>query len=414
MSMDTQKEDLLLQERLDKIRHTYLVLSGKGGVGKSTIAVNLALSLSLKGLKTGLLDVDIHGPSVFKLLGLTQARLGIEGQEIIPIEVFRGLKVVSMGLLLNANEEPVIWRGPLKASVIRQFVQDVAWGELDALVVDCPPGTGDEPLSVAQILGKKASAIIVTTPQQVATLDVEKCIGFCKRVDLPMEGIVENMSSFICPHCEKEVDIFSSGGGKNLALLYGIPFLGSIPLDPDVVRSGDLERPYVYYYSQSRTAQRFEEIVEKILAKEESSSSKEQEGGAVTSPPDAGKEAIVQNPMEGGNGIMRFAVPTYQGKFCSHFGHCESFAIIDVNEKGEILGETYLTPPPHEPGVIPRWLAQNGVGYVIAGGMGSRAQSIFSELGVKVLTGALCEDPREAVLQYLQGTLRIGQNICDH
>jgi len=412
--MGTQNEDLLLQERLDKIRHTYLVLSGKGGVGKSTIAVNLALSLTLKGLKTGLLDVDIHGPSVPKLLGITQARLGIDGHEIIPIEVFKGLRVVSMGLLLKGNEEPVIWRGPLKASVIRQFVQDVAWGELDALVVDCPPGTGDEPLSVAQILGKKASAIIVTTPQQVATIDVEKCMSFCKKIDLPIEGIVENMSFFVCPHCEKEVDIFSSGGGKNLSLQYGVPLLASIPLDPHVVRSGDLGRPYAYYYSETRTAERFKQLVDKIINSGHSTTLEKKKGELITSLGDINKEANLKDTNKGGNGMMRFAVPTYQGKFCAHFGHCESFAIIDVDDKGQIIKETHATPPPHEPGVIPRWLAENGVGYVIAGGMGSRAQGIFSELGVKVVTGAMCEDPREAVLHYLQGTLKIGQNTCDH
>ncbi|HPP42663.1 MAG TPA: Mrp/NBP35 family ATP-binding protein, partial [Syntrophorhabdaceae bacterium] len=257
MSSEKLNEDALLQNKLDKIRHTFIVLSGKGGVGKSTVAVNLALSLSLRGMRTGILDVDIHGPSVPKLLGLTGMRVGVSGEEIIPLELYGHIKVVSMGLLISGNEQAVIWRGPLKASVIRQFVQNVAWGELDALVVDCPPGTGDEPLSIAQLVGKKASAIIVTTPQLVATIDVEKCITFCRQLELPIAGIIENMSGFVCPHCGKEVDIFSSGGGQNLAMAYNIPFLGSIPLDPDIVKSGDAEQPYIYLYSKTKTAQRF-------------------------------------------------------------------------------------------------------------------------------------------------------------
>lgn len=264
MSAEKLNDEALLQNKLDKIHHVFLVLSGKGGVGKSTVAVNLALSLSLRGLRTGILDVDIHGPSVPKLLGLTGMRAGVSEEEVIPIEIYGHIKVVSMGLLISGNEQAVIWRGPLKASVIRQFVQNVAWGELDALIVDCPPGTGDEPLSIAQLVGKKASAIIVTTPQLVATIDVEKCITFCRHLELPIVGIIENMSGFVCPHCGQEVDIFSSGGGQSLARAYGVPFLGSIPLDPDIVKSGDAERPYIYSFSQTKTAQRFDEIVEHI------------------------------------------------------------------------------------------------------------------------------------------------------
>jgi len=415
MSSEKLNEDVLLQNKLDKIRHTFIVLSGKGGVGKSTVAVNLALSLSLRGMRTGILDVDIHGPSVPKLLGLTGMRVGVSGEEIIPLELYGHIKVVSMGLLISGNEQAVIWRGPLKASVIRQFVQNVAWGELDALVVDCPPGTGDEPLSIAQLVGKKASAIIVTTPQLVATIDVEKCITFCRQLELPIAGIIENMSGFVCPHCGKEVDIFSSGGGQNLAMAYNIPFLGSIPLDPDIVKSGDAEQPYIYLYSQTKTAQRFDEIVDRIVSSKEIwKSDTEVKANDISNSAPIDVKTKDDNQEKGGNGFMRFAVPTYQGKLCAHFGHCEAFAIIDTDNNGNIIKEVFENPPPHEPGVLPRWLSEKGVNCVIAGGMGSRAQQLFAQQGVKVVTGAQGEYPRDVVEQYLKGTLQIGANTCDH
>jgi ATP-binding protein involved in chromosome partitioning len=263
---DDAKSKEALKARLDRIGHIFIVLSGKGGVGKSTVAVNLAVSLSLRGLRTGILDVDIHGPSIPKLLGLSAEKAGVLNEEIVPLEVYGNLKAISMGFFLDGNEQSVIWRGPMKAKIIREFVEHVAWGDLDCLVVDCPPGTGDEPLSVAQIFNAKTSGVIVTTPQEMATIDVEKCITFCAQLGLPVAGIVENMSGFVCPHCGKEVDIFSSGGGERLAERFGIPFLGKIPLDPDIVKSGDEERPYVHFYPETTTARKFAEIVERIVS----------------------------------------------------------------------------------------------------------------------------------------------------
>jgi ATP-binding protein involved in chromosome partitioning len=258
-------DDIVLKDKLDRIGHTFVVLSGKGGVGKSTVAVNLALSLSSRGLKIGILDTDIHGPSVPKLLGMSGQRLEVKGEEIIPLTAFGQLKVVSIGLLLDGDDRAVIWRGPMKASAIRQFFANTAWGDLDCLVVDSPPGTGDEPLSVAQLLPvTRSSAIVVTTPQQVATIDVEKSITFCQQLGLPIAGIVENMSGFVCPHCGKDADVFSSGGGQRLASKYGVPFLGAIPLDPDIVKSGDSELPYVSHCTDSATAAVFNGIVEKL------------------------------------------------------------------------------------------------------------------------------------------------------
>ena len=393
-------DDEALKQQLKSIDRTLIVLSGKGGVGKSTVAVNLALSLALRGFRTGLLDVDIHGPSVPKLLNITSRSLGALDGKIVPLESYLHLKVMSMGFLLDRDDQPVIWRGPLKYNVIKEFLQNVAWGELDYLVVDCPPGTGDEPLSIAQMLKDKASAIIVTTPQQVATIDVAKCITFCNQLDLPMAGIIENMSGFVCPHCEEEVDIFSRGGGEKLASQYNVPFLGKIPLDPEIVKSGDEGRPYVYHYAQTPTAARFEEIIARIV-----------EGR----PAPEEKNEAVDEPVNGEKGDhMKFAVPTSERKLCQHFGHCESFALIEADDAGRILTETYVDAPVHEPGLLPKWLAEKQVNCVLAGGMGSSARNLFAEKGIKVVTGAQAEYPREIVEQYLKGTLQTGANTCDH
>ena len=419
---DNQRNPLLdeiaMAENLSKINQIIVVLSGKGGVGKSTVAVNLALSLALRGLRTGLMDVDIHGPSVPKLLNLTDKRPTVKGDEIIPITYLSDLlKVMSMGFLLQGTEQAVIWRGPLKYSMIKDFIAHVQWGSLDYLVVDCPPGTGDEPLSVAQFLKGKAKAVIVTTPQQVATIDVEKCITFCKQLELPVVGVIENMSGFVCPHCGMTVDIFSKGGGELLATQYGIPFLGSIPLDPDIARSGDEEKPYVYFYSKTVAAKVFDDIVEKIVhsGKNESEAIRKEVGNK--SPVDThsqNKDKVEIVSTSHKEVSMKFAVPTNQGKLCAHFGHCEAFALIDTDGDGKVVNETYITPPPHEPGLLPPWLSQQGVNCIIAGGMGSRAKELFAAQGVNVVTGAQGEEPRAIVEDYLKGVLQTGANTCDH
>lgn len=411
-------DEIAMAENLSKINQIIVVLSGKGGVGKSTVAVNLALSLALRGLRTGLMDVDIHGPSVPKLLNLTDKRPTVKGDEIIPITYLSDLlKVMSMGFLLQGTEQAVIWRGPLKYSMIKDFIAHVQWGSLDCLVVDCPPGTGDEPLSVAQFLKGKAKAVIVTTPQQVATIDVEKCITFCKQLELPVAGVIENMSGFVCPHCGKTVDIFSKGGGELLATQYGIPFLGSIPLDPDIARSGDEEKPYVYFYSKTVAAKVFDDMVEKIVQSGKNEpvgirKETENKSSGDNSLQNTDKVDIVSPSNK--EVSMKFAVPTNEGKLCAHFGHCEAFALIDTDAAGKVVNETYITPPPHEPGLLPPWLSQQGVNCIIAGGMGSRAKDLFAAQGVNVVTGAQGEEPRAIVEDYLKGVLQTGANTCDH
>jgi ATP-binding protein involved in chromosome partitioning len=259
-------EEFRLQSRMADIRHKLLVLSGKGGVGKSTVAANLAVALAETGKRAGLLDIDIHGPSIPKLLGIEGNPIQVVGQEMIPAKVSENLAVMSIGFLVATGRDAVIWRGPKKHGAIRQFLTDVAWGKLDYLVVDSPPGTGDEPLSIAQLLGSAAGAIVVTTPQDVAISDVRRCVTFCNALSLPVVGIVENMSGLVCPKCGQRIDLFKRGGGRALAAEMGVPFLGQIPIDPEVVVAGDAGVPLLRGGPESPAAKAFSEVVESILA----------------------------------------------------------------------------------------------------------------------------------------------------
>ena len=264
-SLDDFLEREALSARMDRIGKKVLVLSGKGGVGKSTVAANLAIALAKANKRVGLLDVDIHGPSIPRLLGLEGRMAGSTGEGIKPIEYDTRLKVMSIGFVLRNRDEAVIWRGPLKMNVIKQFLKDVEWGELDFLVVDCPPGTGDEPLSVAQLIGDADGAVIVTTPQGLAISDVRKCVTFCRQLNLPVIGVVENMSGFVCPYCGKTSDIFKAGGGEAMAADMGIPFLGRVPLDPEVVRASDKGELYLQAHEDSKTAHAFRRVVLPVL-----------------------------------------------------------------------------------------------------------------------------------------------------
>jgi ATP-binding protein involved in chromosome partitioning len=253
-----------LAETLARIGRKYIVLSGKGGVGKSTVAVNLAVGLALRSKKTGLLDTDLHGPSVPKMLGLEKYVASGDNTHLMPAERYNGmLKVMSVQFLLQNLDDSVIWRGPLKHAVISQFIGPTVWDDLEFLIIDSPPGTGDEPLSVAQT-AKPHGAIVVTTPQEVATFDVRKSIDFCRKLDLPVAGIIENMSGFSCPHCGTVTDIFGSGGGRALAMDCGVPFLGSIPLIPEFVAMSD--RGAIAVESKGKTADAFEPIIDRIAA----------------------------------------------------------------------------------------------------------------------------------------------------
>ncbi len=247
------------------VKHVILVLSGKGGVGKSTVSVNLALALANHGRNTGLLDLDLHGPDVPKMLGIEGKRLTVVGQGMEPVRPVPNLAVISMALLLPDPTRPVIWRGPMKMSAIRQFLNQVNWGSLEYLVVDLPPGTGDEALTITQLAPNVRGAVIVTTPQAVAVMDAVKAAKFVEKLNVPVIGIIENMSGMICPDCGARIDIFSKGGGKKAAEDLHVPFLGEIPIDPEIVRAGDEGRPVILQHTGSPTEKAVDAVMENLV-----------------------------------------------------------------------------------------------------------------------------------------------------
>lgn len=254
-----------IEKNLKSITNRVLVFSGKGGVGKSTVAANLALGLSYQNMDVGILDVDIHGPNLAKMLGVEGAKLGTGEVGIIPASVNDHLKLVSMSFLLQDPDLPVIWRGPMKMKAIQQFLGDVEWGILDWLVIDSPPGTGDEPLSVAQLI-PATGAIIVTTPQEVSLMDSRKAVAFARRLDLKILGIVENMSGLVCPHCGQSIDLFKTGGGERIAREMDVPFLGRIPIDPRVVTLGDEGKSILSAHPEAESSRSIQNIVDKVIS----------------------------------------------------------------------------------------------------------------------------------------------------
>jgi ATP-binding protein involved in chromosome partitioning len=254
----------MVGEKLSHIDHRIMVMSGKGGVGKSTVAVNLAVSLARKGHEVGILDADIHGPNIPKMLGLDHSQLIGTPEGILPVPFHSNLKVLSIAFMLPETDSPVVWRGPMKHGVFQQFLGEVEWGDLDYLIVDLPPGTGDEPLSIAHLIGEVDASVIVTTPQEVALLDSRKAVVFSQMVHVPVAGIVENMSGFRCPHCGKEIDLFKIGGGEKAARELKVPFLGRIPLDPQIVKNCDQGNPFVSASPDSPAAKAFMEISNRI------------------------------------------------------------------------------------------------------------------------------------------------------
>jgi ATP-binding protein involved in chromosome partitioning len=259
-----REDEIKVSLALSLMKNRLLVFSGKGGVGKSTVAANLALALAQKGMKIGLLDIDIHGPNLPKMLGVEDKRLDVSPVGIKPVEVNKNLKLVSMSFLLEDPNLPVIWRGPMKMKAIQQFLGDVKWGELDWLVIDSPPGTGDEPLSVAQLI-PSTGAVVVTTPQEVSLMDSRKAVAFARRLNLNILGIIENMSGMVCPHCGKRIDLFKVGGGQRSAQELGVPFLGKIPLDPQIVILGDEGKAFIDAQPQSEASQAFMRVVDNII-----------------------------------------------------------------------------------------------------------------------------------------------------
>ncbi len=257
-------EDALVRAALNQIGRKILVMSGKGGVGKSSVAVSLALTLARQGYQVGLMDVDLHGPNVLRMLGLS-GPLNVEERQLFYVAPgVANLKVVSIEAFMPDRESAVIWRGPLKHSAIRQFISDIDWGRLDYLVIDAPPGTGDEPLSVVQTV-PEVEAVIVTTPQEISLADVRKSIDFCWKTHIKIIGLLENMGRLICPDCGKEIPLFSTGGGQRLAALTKVPYLGSLPFDPKVLESADAGRLSLLKPENSPFLQRLDEVAKTIV-----------------------------------------------------------------------------------------------------------------------------------------------------
>jgi ATP-binding protein involved in chromosome partitioning len=267
---DQELTEMLLNENLSRIKNKIIILSGKGGVGKSTVSINLAYALVLEGKKVGIMDVDIHGPSIAKMAGIEGQGLSVSSNERPkPVEAVKNLYILSIASMLKSPDDPVVWRGPMKMNIIKQFLSDIDWPELDFLIVDCPPGTGDEPLSIIQLLKEVTGCIIVSTPQDIAFLDARKTINFSKMLKVPVLGLIENMAGFICPKCGEKIDIFKSGSADKCINDFNIDLLGKIPIDTDIVESGDTGKAYVYHKGEKQGAKIYKEITEKILKMKE-------------------------------------------------------------------------------------------------------------------------------------------------
>lgn len=255
------EEEQRIKENVSKIKHRIAVFSGKGGVGKTTVSVNLAYGLQSEGFSTGILDADITGPNVAKMLGVNSELIVLDSK-MIPFEKY-GAKMISIASLIKSGQ-PVIWRGPMRSKVINQFLADVEWGELDYLIADLPPGTGDEILTISQQM-KPDCAIVVTTPQEVSVIDAERAINMAKQLNIPFIGVVENMSGFVCPHCSAVIELFGAGGGEKLASKYNVPFLGSIPIDIDARILGDKGKPIVLEKPECEVTNAFKSIANKLM-----------------------------------------------------------------------------------------------------------------------------------------------------
>jgi len=400
---DRLQQDMEIKERLGHIKNKILVMSGKGGVGKSSIAAYLSVALAKKGYSVGLMDVDLHGPSIPHILGLKgNIRRGVIDGKVRPVKYIPNMDVISIEPLLGENKDAAtIWRGPLKIGVIRQFIADVEWPDLDYMIIDSPPGTGDEPLTVAQTI-PDAKAVIVTTPQEISLADVRKSINFCRQVKMEILGLVENMSGLQCPHCGKIIEIFKTHGGMLTAKKEGLRLLGSLPFEPEVVSLGDIGNMSLLDNSKLLITQKFNKLVDDIL--------KITSIDTRTVP-----EPIIKIPMseKRSEDSKLLILPVSNGKLSSHFGHCKQFAFFEI-QNGKIAKKELLIPPVHEPGVFPQWLNERGADIVIAAAMGKRAQQLLEEKGIDVIIGAPMDSPESLINQYLSGTLVTGANICDH
>jgi Mrp family chromosome partitioning ATPase/predicted Fe-Mo cluster-binding NifX family protein len=372
------KEERKLTRALKQIRHKLLVMSGKGGVGKSSVAVGLALTLARRGFKVGLMDVDLHGPNVLRMLGLKDPLDLMHAQFHLPPDLFDTLRVISIEMLMRNREMAVIWRGPLKHQMIQQFLTEVQWDRLDYLVIDAPPGTGDEPMSVAQTI-PEAQAVIVTTPQEISLADVRKSINFCQKINLKILGLVENMSGYRCPHCGGDLPLFSSGGGQKTAQAAKIPFLGSLPFDPQVVEAADQGRLLNLHEGDSPFFRGLAPMVEYLLE---------------ILPPTAAWTA--REP-----GVLKFAVPVTDGRLAAKISEAQQIALLRVKDGALVDQDLHPAPLPGTGG-LPEWLEDQGITHLIAAGLTDKAQRLLAHKDIEVIAGTPQETPEELVRQYLK------------
>ncbi len=387
-SPGTTKQDKDISRQLDRIKHKILVLSGKGGVGKSSIAANLAVSLSRARYKVGLMDVDLHGPSIPQMLGVSSKDIKFAGNKIVPARYSFSLSVVSIECLLKDSNSAVIWRGPMKMAAIRQFIADVDWGDLDYLIIDSPPGTGDEPLTVIQTI-PDVQGIVVTTPQEVSLRDVRKSINFCHSTKMNILGLIENMSGLDCPKCGEKIDPFKTGGGRALAKEMDIPFLGAIPIIPAMVWAGDSGKAAV---TESRVLGRYFDQLVSNLTSRKSQAERELV-------PDAGA----------GAGELKIAVPLFEGVLSHNFGSCDIFSLIRTDPKTKsVIQRDDVPAPEHQPGLLPQWFSERGVDVVIAGGVASRIKKLFKDKNIQVVSGAPSQSPENLIEAYYNNSLDQG------
>ncbi|MCD6497526.1 MAG: P-loop NTPase [Deltaproteobacteria bacterium] len=409
------------QDAAAKVAHTILVMSGKGGVGKTTVAVNLAFGLAAEGYHIGILDADLHGPNAALMAGVEGTPAGAENGRILPVYANPKVQVLSISAFLPDKDTPVIWRGPRKAGAIQQFLAEGDWSHADVLVVDCPPGTGDEPLSVAQLMPNTDGVVVVTTPQDVALLDSRKSINFVRELKLECLGVVENMSGFICPHCGEHVDLFKKGGGEAAASQMGVPFLGRVPLTVDVVLSGDSGKPIVESKPDDPAAIALMDIVRKLARR---FADQDKAKGAKTShteakptaqavtetakvPEQTADASVATSDAAPGNGHRILAVATngdqgLDAPVSGHFGRCTHYTVVTM--KGEEVDGARSVENPfassHDPGDLPGFVKELGAHAILAGGMGPKAVDLFRQFDIDVGVGAN-GTVREAVVAYM-------------
>jgi Mrp family chromosome partitioning ATPase/predicted Fe-Mo cluster-binding NifX family protein len=396
------------QQKAAAVPHKVLVMSGKGGVGKTTVAVNLAFALAEQGFDVGILDTDLHGPNAAFMAGVEGQGVYSTAKGVLePLRAAKGVRVLSISGFLPSRDTPVIWRGPRKSGAIQQLLGEGDWKGVDVLVVDCPPGTGDEPMSVAQLIPDADGVVVVTTPQEVSLLDSRKCVNFVREIHLDVLGIVENMSSFICSECGHRTELFKSGGGEKAAAQMQVPFLGKVPLTEAVVTSGDEGKPLVVDCPDDPAAKALLSIAGELKKHFEAKKGAGKEGASSsTQSKEGGTKRLVAVAANGSEGL--------EAEVSAHFGRCPFYVVAEI-EGGEIKKVRAEKNPhfeSHSPGQVPKFVKELDADVILTGGMGRKAQQLFEKLGVEIGCGA-SGTVRDAIKAFLAGELS-SQAGCSH